>query len=171
MDWKPFELRPGTPPQGIPRPDRKPGGELSEPLRSAALAAGLTRMRRAPFIADSRPALEAAEYAKEVGLHDSYHRAMFSAYFDDQRNIGERAVIQEVAEGAGLDWSVLGERLDSGYYRQSVEQQIAEAHAVGISGVPAYVLDRYLIVGAQPYEIFQQAMARIARDREEAGST
>jgi predicted DsbA family dithiol-disulfide isomerase len=137
-------------------------------LRSAALAAGLTRMRRAPFIANSRPALEAAEYAKEVGLHDPYHRATFSAYFDDQRNIGDRAVLKEIAEGVGLDWPTLEERLETGYYTELVERQIAEAHQLGLTGVPAYILDRYLIVGAQPYEVFRHAMQRIAEDRAKA---
>lgn len=167
VEWKPFELRPGTPPRGIPRPDQR-GGELTEPLRSAALEAGLTRMKRAPIIANSRPALEAAEYAKEIGLHDQYHRGMFSAYFDDQRNIGDRAVIRDVVEKAGLDWPTLEQRLDSGYYTESVERQIGESHALGISGVPAYIVDRYLVVGAQPYEVFQQVMDRVAQDRARA---
>ena len=168
VDWKPFELRPGTPPEGIPRSDRKPGGELSEPLRSAALEAGLTRMRRAPFIANSRPALEAAEFAKEIGLHDPYHRATFSAYFDEQRNIGDRAVLKDIVDRVGLDWTVLEERLETGYYRELVVRQIHQAYQLGISGVPAYIVDRYLIVGAQPYEVFERAMARIAQDREQA---
>jgi predicted DsbA family dithiol-disulfide isomerase len=167
VEWKPFELRPGTPPEGIPRPDRR-GSELTEPLRSAALEAGLTRMKRAPFIANSRPALEAAEFAKEVGLHDQYHRGMFSAYFDDQRNIGDPDVIRDVVQQTGLDWPTLEQRLESGHYTESVERQIGEAHALGISGVPAYILDRYLVVGAQPYDVFKQVMDRIAQDREQA---
>ena len=125
-------------------------------------------MRRAPFIANSRPALEAAEFAKEVGRHDQYHRATFSAYFDEQRNIGDPAVLREIVDGVGLDWTVLEERLQTGYYASLVDYQIAQAHQLGITGVPAYIVDRYLIVGAQPYEVFERAMARIAQDREQA---
>ena len=125
-------------------------------------------MRRAPFIANSRPALEAAEFAKEVGLHDKFHRATFSAYFDEQRNIGDPAVLKEIVDGVGLDWAVLEERLQTGYYSSLVEYQIAQAHQLGITGVPAYIVDRYLIVGAQPYEIFERAMERIAQDRAQA---
>lgn len=125
-------------------------------------------MKRAPFIANSRPALESAEYAKEVGLHDPFHRAMFSAYFDDAQNIGDRDVLRDVAVGAGLDWPTLEQRLDSGHYSASVDRQIGEAHGLGITGVPAFIIDRYLLVGAQPYEVFQRVMERVAQDRAQA---
>ena len=44
-----------------------------------------------------------------------------------------------------------------------------QARAYGISGVPAFIMDRYLISGAQPYEVFQQVMERIDQDRRRKG--
>jgi predicted DsbA family dithiol-disulfide isomerase len=36
------------------------------------------------------------------------------------------------------------------------------AYQIGVSGVPTYVInDRYALVGAQPYEVFKNALAQI----------
>jgi len=44
-----------------------------------------------------------------------------------------------------------------------VDEHFAQAHALGITGIPTYILDdKYAIVGAQPYEVFQQALLRLA---------
>jgi predicted DsbA family dithiol-disulfide isomerase len=38
----------------------------------------------------------------------------------------------------------------------------AEAEELGINGIPAHIIaDRYLVMGAQPYELFEQVMAKI----------
>ena len=37
---------------------------------------------------------------------------------------------------------------------------------IGVTGLPAYVLnDRYAIVGAQPYEVFVQALEQINKEQ------
>ena len=45
---------------------------------------------------------------------------------------------------------------------ESVNQQVQEAYQIGVTGVPTYVInDRYALVGAQPYEVFKNALAQI----------
>jgi predicted DsbA family dithiol-disulfide isomerase len=45
-----------------------------------------------------------------------------------------------------------------------VSKQVEQAYAIGVTGVPTYVInDRYAIVGAQPYEAFKNALARILK--------
>jgi predicted DsbA family dithiol-disulfide isomerase len=45
-----------------------------------------------------------------------------------------------------------------------VEEQVRWAQQIGVTGVPTYVInDRYAIVGAQPYELFKNALVEIAK--------
>ena len=117
------------------------------------------RMTRPSFIACSRPALEVAEYAKEHDSFDKLHLAIFKAYWEDSRNIGLRSVLRDIAERCGLDGDELELCLDEGWYVQRIERQNEEARELGINGVPAYVIGRNIVEGAQPYEIFQRAMS------------
>ena len=50
-------------------------------------------------------------------------------------------------------------------YRDRVEASTREANALGANAVPAFVLDRRLLVlGAQPLELFEQAFAHLEED-------
>ena len=47
-------------------------------------------------------------------------------------------------------------------YLEAVEGSTHQAHSIGINAVPAFVLDRQLIVlGAQPLEVFRRAFAEL----------
>jgi predicted DsbA family dithiol-disulfide isomerase len=163
VEWKAFELRPGTPPEGMSRPV-KPGetGELSQSVRNLAGEIDL-KMIRPSFTPNSRPALEAAEYAKEKGKFEAFHLAVFKAFWEDARNIGLHNVLREIAESCGLDGAELLQALDEGRYTASVVKQDAEAHEMGINGIPAYIVGNYFIEGAQPYSFFQKAVNLLKR--------
>jgi len=52
--------------------------------------------------------------------------------------------------------------VESGRYIAQVNAMVREAQPIGIRSVPTYVLnDRYVIVGAQPYEVFLQALKKL----------
>jgi predicted DsbA family dithiol-disulfide isomerase len=52
---------------------------------------------------------------------------------------------------------------DTSAYSAAVEGSTAQARSVGINAIPAFVLDRRLIVlGAQPVEVFRRAFAELA---------
>ena len=47
-------------------------------------------------------------------------------------------------------------------YADAVARSTSEAHQVGVSGVPAFLLDRRLLVlGAHPRETFERAFERL----------
>ena len=145
--------------EGIPRP-QKPGegNELSPSVKKLSNEVGL-KMKRSAFIACSRPALEAAEFAKEQAKFDEFHLAIFKAYWEEGRNIGLRSVLLDIAERCGLDGNELGRHLTEKSYAEKIDKQNEEARAIGINGVPAYIIGSYLIEGAQPYEVFQKAIS------------
>ncbi len=109
--------------------------------------------------ANSRLAHEAAEWAREQGAFDAYHRALFRAYFVDALNLGDVAVLADLAAGCGLDAGALREALAAGRYRAAVQAQVDEAADLGVSAVPTFVAGRYAVVGAQPVEMLRRLMA------------
>jgi predicted DsbA family dithiol-disulfide isomerase len=102
---------------------------------------------------------EAMLWARSVGADDAMHRAIFRAYFVDDRNIGSAEVLVELADGAGLNAPDLRRALDERQYRDEVQEQYAEAREIGVTAVPTFVAGGRALVGAHPYESFHQLMA------------
>jgi predicted DsbA family dithiol-disulfide isomerase len=89
--------------------------------------------------------------------------ALFTAYFTEGKNPGDRAVLLAAAEQAGLDPAEAARVLDEGRYAEEVRAEEALWQSRGIQSVPAIVIDqRYLISGGQPPEAFEQALREIA---------
>ena len=55
--------------------------------------------------------------------------------------------------------------LESKHYEESVMQQYTEATDMGINGIPGFLIGRYLLTGARPYEFFQSVMAKAIAER------
>ena len=162
-------MRPATPPEGVPRRE-EPGEQtiglpLKGPVGAAAQQAGIV-MKRAPITPYTRPAMELGEYAKEQGAFDAYHSLTLKAYWEHGQNLGDYPVLQGLAEQAGMDPAAALVAVKERQYAQVVEDQVQFARSVGISGIPAYIIDRYLVVGAQPYDLFKEVAERVLQERE-----
>jgi predicted DsbA family dithiol-disulfide isomerase len=155
VEWSPFELHPETPPEGRVRQPR-PGANRAEEV---ARAAGLV-LRSPPISANSRLALEASEFAREAGAaaFDRFHRAVFRAYFEDGRNIGDREVLVDIARAAGLDGDALLSALTDRRYRAVVDEGIQWAAASGLTSTPTFIFD----------DRFEQVMQRLGMERRTA---
>ncbi len=105
-------------------------------------------------LAEGGPALQAR-------LKEGY----LSAYFEQARNIGDPAVLREVAVATGLDPARVDEVLAGAEFSDAVAADIAQARQLGASGVPFFVVDqRYAISGAQPVEVFERALQQAWQD-------
>jgi len=95
----------------------------------------------------------------EKGLQLELVTAVNEAYFAQARQVFDREVITEVAAGAGVDSSAVGEVLGSDDYADAVRQDELLARELGINGVPFFVFDMALgVSGAQPAETFASAL-------------
>lgn len=159
IEWTPWELHPDTPPEGRTRTPH-PGASVVE---EAARAVGLT-LRSPDVIANSRLALESAEFVKQQ-VPDRvavFHRALFAAYFEDGRNIGVPGELLDIARDCEIDANALGDALRERAYQERVDEEIAWAHASGIGSTPTYVFGgRYAVIGAQEYAVFEDVMGRL----------
>ena len=163
VEGKAFLLRPDIPKEGRQRsltPDER-GGALNEPLRSYAENAGLV-MRRFPLTPYTQYALETTEYAKEYGLFDPVHRALYRAYWEDGKDLGDFGVLERVAGDCGLDWPELRDRLESRHYEREIATQFQEGLNLGINGIPGFLIGNILFTGARPYSVFRAVMGKLA---------
>ena len=123
-------------------------------------------MLRAGVTPHTRPAMEISEFAKEQGKFDALHIALFKAYWAQGKNLGQTEVLQEVGAQVGLDPQKLAQVLQLKVYAEEVENQVQFARRVGITGIPAFIVDeKYLVMGAQPYEYFQKVMEHVLQER------
>ncbi len=119
-----------------------------------------------PFGIDSRPALIGAKYAEQAGAGPAYHDGVMRAYWQQARNISDRAVLAEIAAVAGLAHAAFLAALDDPAFDAAVQQDIDLARQYGLNGVPALVFDnRYLVSGAQPVDVLRRVVEQIAAER------
>ncbi len=157
-----YLLRPDTPMEGQkrdPRPNETED-ELSEPLRSYAREAGLI-MRPPSVTPNTMYALEATEYAQQQGKFMEFHDAAYKAFWSDRKDLGNLEVIAEIADGVGLDSADMLTKLEQRDYASTVMYQYQEALQHGIRGIPTFLVGNLLFTGAQPYDVFKQAMSRV----------
>lgn len=112
-------------------------------------------------VANSATAHELLHLAAEHGVAGAVKEALLSAHFEHGRDIGSREVLVEIGVAAGLQASAITTDLDAGTHRQAVQDDIAHAQQIGVTGVLFFVLDgKYGVSGAQPPEVFSQALGQ-----------
>ena len=93
------------------------------------------------------------------GVQQELLSAVNEAYFGQARDVFDRAVLTEVAAGAGLDAGEVDKILAGDDYAEAVRQDELQARQIGINGVPFFVFDMALgASGAQPTELFTRAL-------------
>lgn len=130
-------------------------------LQGVAAEVGLT-MESRDVIINSRRALAAAEFARERGRYGAMHQALFKAHWERTARLEDVNELVQIGASVGLDPDELRAAIDDGRYEAVIDETRREAESVGINAIPAHVFgSRYLVVGAQPYEVFRQVLDRI----------
>ena len=171
--WRAFQLNPGMPSEGMDRSryiEAKFGGpDRARRIHDAVTAVGASegldfhfeRIRRTPnTLASHRLLRLAARY----GRQDAMLEALFTAYFVRGRDIGDHAVLVEIAESVGV--ATAAAFLAHGDGIEEAKAEDALARRQGINGVPCFIFNgRFLLSGAQEPESFFQ-LFDLAREDE-----
>ena len=168
LRWRPFQLDPTIPPEGLDRKvymDRKFGdsgrlNDIHRRLEELGTARGITfnfnKISRSPNTIDSHRLIR---WATDEGKGDILVGALFKAYFKDGHDIGDRDVLSGIASSVGLDHTSISNRLSTDEDKIAVRNEIIEAQRMGVTGVPFFILAQKLAVsGAQPPEILCDAI-------------
>ena len=94
IEWRPFDLHPEYPPEGIPRAEleRRYGAGLADRRREMFEQAGLPHAEPLEKVSNSRGALMLAELARDRGKFDELHPRLFDAYWARGLDIGDEQV-------------------------------------------------------------------------------
>jgi len=105
--------------------------------------------------------------AEAQGKGPQYHDAVFRAYWQRANNIGDVEALAEIARSIGLERESFLAALQDERYAARVDADIDEAYSYGLTGVPALIFGRrYLVSGAQPYEVLRQVVEKAEAEQE-----
>ena len=114
------------------------------------------------LLSNSRIALEASEYARDMGMFDSFHENLFHAYFTEALDIGNLDIVSSVAKGSGIDADSMMAVIQEGRYRTRLDEARKEGRMINLTGVPTFIIDgKYKIVGAQPLDVFKEVISKL----------
>ncbi len=168
ITWRPFQLNPTMPKEGMDRTTylkAKFGSldafrEMEEHLLAAGAAEHIPfafeKVARTP---NTFMAHRLIWYAEQQGRQDAAVESLFRGYFTEGADIGSVSVLGQLARRAGLDAAAVESFLHSEEGTTEVKGEEAAGHQLGIRGVPYFIVDGSLsISGAQPPDIFVSAL-------------
>jgi 2-hydroxychromene-2-carboxylate isomerase len=105
-------------------------------------------------------ALRAAIRAGELGRAAAFSLAVFRAYWTDNRDISDLAVLGELAAASGLDARDIEMAATQDAYRERLEQNNATAIAAGVFGVPTIIWRGKLFFGNDRLDMLERSLSR-----------
>lgn len=164
--WHPFQLNPDMPADGLDREsylNAKFGGrERAAQIYAAIAAAGaeegiefdFARIERTPNTLDSHCLIH---WAAAAGCQDQVVEKLFELYFIEGRDLGDRALLVEVAREAGMDGDEIEQKFADAHDRAFIRDEDAAARELGVAGVPFFIINRkFAVSGAQDPQVFLQ---------------
>jgi protein-disulfide isomerase len=107
---------------------------------------------------ESQWAAEASECAADQEAFWDYHDLLYARQAGENRGAFNKENLKQFAAELGLDTQAFNTCLDSGKYAELVGNETAAAQSLGVTGTPAFLINGQPLVGAQPFEAFQQAI-------------
>jgi predicted DsbA family dithiol-disulfide isomerase len=179
--WHAFELDPAAPKERDPsvshaeRIAKKYGMSVeqarqnSERLRQIAQGEGLAFDFEHIRSGNTFDAHRLIQLARERGLQGEAEERFFKAYLEEGALMSDHGTLARLAADAGLNQSEVADVLASDQFADEVRADEAQAHELGISGVPCFVLDgRFAVSGAQTPQILLSALHQAWAEREQA---
>ena len=143
--------------------------EMTQRVVDMGAQAGLAIDFEQAKYAPTQDAHRVFQYAKETGKGNEFFARFYQAYFTEGQNLGEAEVIVTLAKEVGLAEEKVRAILASEDYQEAFYGDIQQAQTIGVQGVPFFVLaNKYAVSGAQPAELFKQALTQAWQEQAEA---
>lgn len=174
--WRPYQLDPTIPPGGLPRKAymlQKFGSEERlRQIHDRIVPLGEVEGIRFNFdgMAVSANTLDAHRLIRWAasdkapdGAQGQVVQRLFEINFEEGGDIGDHAVLAEVAAEAGMDGKLTEVLLSSNADVEAVQDEIGMAARMGIRGVPCFLIEgKYAVMGAQETEALTDALRQVA---------
>lgn len=175
--WRPYQLDPTIPAEGKDRQQymidkfgsEERIAEIHERIEGLGKDEGIDfafdRIKVAPNTLDAHRVIRWAGAAGN-GIQNELVRRLFSLNFEQGRNIGDPAVLIDAARDSGMDEAVVMTLLPTDADRAEVQNEIATASRMGITGVPCFLLEsKYAVMGAQDTATLADALRQVAAEK------
>ncbi|MBY6115713.1 DsbA family oxidoreductase [Mameliella alba] len=169
--WLPFMLNPDMPAAGMDRREyleTKFGGKdgavraylpVEEHAQKAGLSMNLDKITKTPNTIDAHRLIH---WAGIEGRQTPIVSSLFRAYFIEGRDIGDAEVLADVADGCGLDASLVLRLLASQEDRREIVERDAAARGMGVNSVPTFIVaGKHAVPGAQPPELWSRVIEEL----------
>jgi predicted DsbA family dithiol-disulfide isomerase len=175
--WRPFQLDPTIPPEGVDRQSymlKKFGPErlktIHDPLIEAGSEIGVPyhfdKITRTPNTLDAHRLIR---WAHTVGKQTEMVERLFMAYWSQGLDIGDHAVLAACAGEVGINAQQIAELLPTAQDIEDTKKEIAHAASIGVTGVPTFILAQsYALSGAQSPAVLADAISRVSKELEQA---
>jgi predicted DsbA family dithiol-disulfide isomerase len=170
VHWRPYQLDPSIPKGGLERRAymiNKFGDDgrieaaherLSALGAEEGIAFAFDKIARAPNTLDAHRLIR---WAIVTGAQDKVVDRLFALYFEQGRDIGDRALLIETAGECGMDKEVVEKLFAEGADEDEVRAEIAQAQNLGVTGVPFFIFaQRFGVPGAQSADVLATAIDR-----------
>jgi predicted DsbA family dithiol-disulfide isomerase len=168
--WRSFELEPDAPREAQSRRalllsrygmTAEQAAERDAQMTALAAAEGLEYRPDLAQLGNTFDAHRVLHAARAAGLQAQAKERLLRGYFSEGRRLTDADTLVELAADAGLDPEAARAALADGSFAEDVREDEREAAAIGITGVPFFVLNRrYAVSGAQPSDLLLQALER-----------
>lgn len=171
VEWHPFQLNPDMPAEGVDKAeylaarfggtDRLAAAEarLAQTAREAGVSLDPSVPKRIPNTLNAHRLIH---WAGLEGRQTPLVAALFRAYWNEGRDIGEAQVLADIAAQAGMDRAVTLRLLQSDADAFDIAARDADARAKGVTAVPTFLIAKtYAVAGAQPPQVWAQIIAEL----------
>jgi predicted DsbA family dithiol-disulfide isomerase len=163
----PFELRP------YPTPTLKPEEDYLQTTWERSVYPMAERFEVKMVLPRVSPqphthlAFEGFQFAKEHGKADEYNHRMFTAFFQDELDIGDIDVLTELAGQIGLDTTAFKEALETRKYKEAHEKAVQHAYEeANITAVPTFIIEDEVLPGLYSKETLERVINEHLRTKE-----
>ncbi len=172
IEWHPFQLNPGMPPQGVDRAEylaAKFGGQdgavsvyarVVEAAAAAGIAIDFATIKTMPNTFNAHRMIH---WAGLEGKQTAMISALFRAYWQEGRDIGNIKTLSEIAGEIGLDAAAMARLLATDADVEALQAREKHARERGVNAVPTFLIaNQYVVSGAQPPEVWGQVIDELS---------
>jgi len=162
INWRFIEIHPETSAEGEPVASLEYPSEqwnqLMQNLEAVAKEEGIA-MAEHTFTTNSKDALLLSEAAKEQGREKFYnlHEKLFTAFFVDSRNIGDRNILRELADNSGIENAAAELAWQDEKYQQRILSNYHTARQHQIQAVPTFIFGERKLTGVVTEAVMRSA--------------
>lgn len=170
---RPYQLNPGLPASGVDRhefyrakfPDSKALAAARDAIRQNARLSGFDFDPSAPpHLPNTVKAHQIIRLAHFTGNQEKAALAIYRAFWDDLRDIGDETTLIALAESAGIDGGLAAAALSSQDDAAMIEAESDSFRVAGVTGVPTFIVnERTGFSGGMPPETLVAALRQAAK--------